>query len=60
MADGHVSWSSHIIALFFLGIILSARRLIFEDGFRCTTTLTLKFGLYGQPGKALTAYLILD
>ena len=60
MADGHVSMSSHIIALFFLGIILSARRLSFEDGFRCNTTLTLKFGLYGQPGKALTAYLILD
>ena len=60
MADGHVSRSSHIIALFFLGIILSARRLSFEDGFRCNTTLTLKFGLYGQPGKALTAYLILD
>ena len=60
MADGHVSRSSHIIALFFLGIILSARRLSFEDGFRCNTTLTLKFGLYVQPGKALTAYLILD
>ena len=60
MADGHVSRSSHVIALFFLGIILSAGRLSFEDGFCRTTTLNLKFGLYGQPGKALTAYLIPD
>ena len=60
MADGHVSRSSHVIALFFLGIILSAGRLSFEDGFCCTITPNLKFGLYGQPGKALTAYLIPD
>ena len=60
MADSHVFRSSHIIALLLLGIILSAGRLSFEDGFCSTTTPNLKFGMHGQPVEALTAYFILD
>ena len=60
MADSHVFRSSHVIALLLLGIILSAGRLSFEDGFCSTTTPNLKFGMHGQPVEALTAYFILD
>ena len=58
VADGRVSRSSCVIALFFLGILYNARRLSFENRFYFTTAADLEFGTYGQPGKAPTAYLI--
>ena len=57
MADGNVSRSSYVIALFFLDILYNTGRLIFEDRFCFATTADLEFGTY-QPGQEPTAYLI--
>lgn len=57
MADGHVPGSFYVIALFFLGITPNAGKLSFEKWLSCTRTPNLEFGLYGQSGKPLMAYL---
>ena len=58
MADGQVSRSSYVIALFFLGILYNAGRFSFEDRFCFETAADLEFGTYYQPGQVPTAYLI--
>ena len=59
MADGHVSRSSYVIALFFLGILYNTGRISFEDRFYFATAADLKFGTYYQLGQEQKVYLIL-